>query len=184
MPPSRDNDNDRDHGHDRDRDADDLTALRTPWQVRQAARRGRLTGHTSGLAPGHVQGNLVILPQALAGDFLRYCQRNPKPCPLLAVGEPGDAALPTLGQGIDLRSDLPRYRVWRDGRLVDEPHRDRSALARRPGELRARLLVLVRAGPAGRRPAGAPPGDVAQRGHVPQRACPPCRPGPLPARWW
>ena len=123
MPPSRDDykDKDRDHGHDRDHDADDLIALRTPWQVRQAARRGRLTGHTSGLAPGHVQGNLVILPQALAGDFLRYCQRNPKPCPLLAVGDPGDAALPTLGQGIDLRSDLPRYRVWREGRLVDEP---------------------------------------------------------------
>jgi len=62
----------------------------------------------------------VILAKAWADDFLRYCQRNPKPCPLLAVGEPGDASLPALGAGIDIRTDLPRYRVWRDGRLAHE----------------------------------------------------------------
>jgi uncharacterized protein YcsI (UPF0317 family) len=68
-----------------------------------------------------VQGNVVILPQALANDFLRYCQRNPKPCPVLAVSEPGDPTLPTLGADIDIRTDVPRYRVWRHGELVDQP---------------------------------------------------------------
>lgn len=89
--------------------------------VRRAAREGRLTEHTSGLAGEHVQGNVVILPAALATDFLRYCQRNPKPCPLLAVSEPGEATLPELGADLDIRSDVPRYRVWRRGELVDSP---------------------------------------------------------------
>ncbi len=89
--------------------------------VRQRIRRGELTGHTSGLAAGHVQGNVAILPQALAADFLRFCQLNPKPCPVLAVGAPGDPSLPTLGADIDMRSDVPRYRVFRDGALVEEP---------------------------------------------------------------
>ena len=69
---------------------------------------------------GHVQGNVVILPRSHADDFLRYCQRNPKPCPVLAVSEPGRPELPTLGEGIDIRTDVPRYRVWRDGELVGE----------------------------------------------------------------
>ncbi|HEY0819661.1 MAG TPA: putative hydro-lyase [Rhizobacter sp.] len=94
--------------------------------ARLAARRGRLDRHTSGQAPGHVQGNVVILPAALASDFMRYCLRNPKPCPLLAVSEPGDPSLPTLGEGIDIRTDLPRYRVWRDGQLCGEPTDIRS----------------------------------------------------------
>lgn len=98
-----------------------IGAASTPAQVRAAARAGAWTSHTSGLAERHVQGNLVILPQAQADEFLRYCQRNPKPCPLLAVGEPGDPTLPTLGADIDVRSDLPRYRVWRHGEAVDEP---------------------------------------------------------------
>jgi uncharacterized protein YcsI (UPF0317 family) len=92
-----------------------------PQAVRQRIRRGEITGHTSGLASGCVQGNVVILPQALAADFLRFCQLNPKPCPLLAVGSPGDPALPELGADIDVRSDVPRYRVFRDGELVEEP---------------------------------------------------------------
>jgi uncharacterized protein YcsI (UPF0317 family) len=90
-------------------------------QAREAIRRGDWTGHTSGLADGYVQGNVVILPGALANDFLRYCQRNPKPCPVLAVGEPGQAKLPTLGADVDICTDVPRYRVWRNGVLVDEP---------------------------------------------------------------
>ena len=94
----------------------------TPAQrARAAIRRGQHTGHTSGLADEHVQGNVVILPQAWANDFLRFCQRNPKPCPVLAVGEPGDPMLPTLGHDIDIRTDVPRYRVWQHGNLVDEP---------------------------------------------------------------
>lgn len=97
--------------------------------VRGLIRRGLWTSHTSGLASEHVQGNVVILAQALAGDFLRYCQRNPKPCPLLAVSEPGQALLPTLGKDINICTDVPRYRVWRHGELVDEPS-DVSALWR------------------------------------------------------
>ena len=94
----------------------------TPAQrARAAIRGGQHTGHTSGLADEHVQGNVVILPQAWANDFLRFCQRNPKPCPVLAVGEPGDPMLPTLGHDIDIRTDVPRYRVWQHGNLVDEP---------------------------------------------------------------
>jgi uncharacterized protein YcsI (UPF0317 family) len=84
-------------------------------------RSGGFTGPTSGLAPGNVQANLVILPKALANDFLRFAQANPKPCPVLAVSEPGDPSFPTLGQDLDIRTDLPRYRVWRHGELVEEP---------------------------------------------------------------
>lgn len=68
-----------------------------------------------------MQANLVILPANLAGDFLQFCQRNPKPCPLLAVSEPGDPRMPALGADLDLRTDVPRYRIWRDGVLVAEP---------------------------------------------------------------
>jgi uncharacterized protein YcsI (UPF0317 family) len=88
--------------------------------LRLQIRAGHHTGHTSGLAAGRVQGNLAILPATQAFDFLRFCQRNPRPCPLLAVGEPGDPRVPLLGADIDLRFDLPRYRVWRQGELVDE----------------------------------------------------------------
>lgn len=80
-----------------------------------------MTGPTSGEAPGHVQANLAILPKALADDFMRFCQRNPKPCPLLAMSDPGSPHLPTLGADLDLRTDVPRYRVWAHGELVDEP---------------------------------------------------------------
>jgi uncharacterized protein YcsI (UPF0317 family) len=88
---------------------------------RQRIRSGAFTGPTSGLAPGNVQANLVILPRALANDFLRFAQANPKPCPVLAVSEPGDPGFPTLGRDLDIRTDLPRYRVWRHGELVEEP---------------------------------------------------------------
>ena len=89
--------------------------------ARAPIRRGEWTAHTSGLADDLVQGNLVILPQALAADFLLFCQRNPKPCPLLAVGDAGNPMLPALGDDIDVRTDLPRYRFWRQGEIVDEP---------------------------------------------------------------
>ncbi|MEW6707987.1 MAG: putative hydro-lyase [Pseudomonadota bacterium] len=89
--------------------------------ARRNIRAGLWQGHTSGMAPGHVQGNVVILPEALAADFLRFCQRNPKPCPLLAVSEPGSPYLPSLGDDIDIRTDVPRYRVWQRGEMVAEP---------------------------------------------------------------
>ena len=88
---------------------------------RRRIRRGEISGPTAGLAPGNVQANLVILPRNLAHDFLRFAHANPKPCPVLAVTHPGDPRLPTLGEDLDLRTDLPRYRIWRDGELVAEP---------------------------------------------------------------
>src|SRR5215471_7495589 len=84
-------------------------------------RAGDFSGATAGLAPGNVQANLVILPAALANDFLRFAQANPKPCPVLAVSEPGDRGFPTLADDLDIPTDLPRYRVWRHGELVEEP---------------------------------------------------------------
>jgi uncharacterized protein YcsI (UPF0317 family) len=92
-----------------------------PAALRAAMRRGQLTGPTAGLAPGFTQANLVALPEADAFDFLRFCVRNPKPCPVLEVTDPGSPEPASLAPGADLRSDLPRYRVWRDGELVDEP---------------------------------------------------------------
>lgn len=89
--------------------------------VRTQIRSGAWHSHTSGLASDHVQGNVVILPEVLATDFLRYCQRNPKPCPLLAVSEPGNPLLPGLGDDVNISTDLPRYRVWHHGTVVDEP---------------------------------------------------------------
>ncbi|MEE4193216.1 MAG: putative hydro-lyase [Halieaceae bacterium] len=91
----------------------------SPQALRQRIRSGEHRGNTSGFAPGHVQCNIVILPQTWAADFLQFCQRNPKPCPLVASGQPGDPALPSLGD-IDIRSDVPSYRVYRDGELVEE----------------------------------------------------------------
>ena len=87
--------------------------------LRRRFRAGRLSAQTSGLAPGCLQANLTILPAAWASEFLLYCTRNPKPCPVLAVSNPGDPALPRLGRDIDIRSDVPSYRVFRDGRHVD-----------------------------------------------------------------
>jgi uncharacterized protein YcsI (UPF0317 family) len=92
-----------------------------PVKVRQAIRRGDISGHTAGLAPGHVQGNLAILPKDLAADFLRFCMLNPKPCPVIGISEPGDPSIPALGADLDIRTDLPRYRVWENGELVAEP---------------------------------------------------------------
>ena len=86
-----------------------------------AIRAGRHRGPTSGLAPGYVQGNLVILPNDVAAEFLRFCQLNPKPCPLIGTSAPGDWRIPALGDDIDIRTDIPRYRVWKGGELVAEP---------------------------------------------------------------
>jgi len=89
--------------------------------VRHACRTGTLTGPTPGLALGSVQANLVVLPKEHAFDFLLFCQRNPKPCPLLDVTEPGDPEPKGVAPGADLRTDQQAYRVWRNGELVDEP---------------------------------------------------------------
>ncbi|SDG53510.1 putative hydro-lyase [Propionivibrio dicarboxylicus] len=95
--------------------------VRTGLDARLAVREGRWRGQTSGMAPSHVQGNVAILPESEANDFLRFCQRNPKSCPLLAVSEPGDPHLPGLGADLDIRTDVAGYRLWRNGALVEEP---------------------------------------------------------------
>ena len=100
-----------------DTDADRLHQAQT---LRQAIRDGFHDGLTTGLAPGLVQANLVVLPADWAEEFQQFCELNPKPCPLLAVTAPGDPILSALGQEIDIRTDLPRYNVFRDGVLIDE----------------------------------------------------------------
>src|SRR2546430_14891144 len=88
--------------------------------VRRLARSGELATHTPGLAPGYVQANLVCVPRDLAFDFLLFCRRNPRPCPLLDVTDPGDAEPKAVAAGADVRLDVPRYRVYRYGELVEE----------------------------------------------------------------
>jgi len=91
----------------------------TPSRIRAACRDGRLDRPTAGLAPGAVQANLMVVPREAAFDFLLFCQRNPKPCPIIEVLDPGRTE-PRSAPGADLRTDLPRYRVYRDGRLAEE----------------------------------------------------------------
>jgi uncharacterized protein YcsI (UPF0317 family) len=92
-----------------------------PQALREAIRRGAWTGPTAGLAPGAAQANLVVLPVAEALDFLRFCVHNPQPCPVIEVTDPGSPEPVHTAPGADLRTDLPRYRVYHGGELVDEP---------------------------------------------------------------
>lgn len=91
-----------------------------PRAVRRAVRTGAHAGHTAGLAPGYVQGNVCILPREYADDFFVYCQRNPKPCPLLGATDPGDPRLSALAEDLDMRTDVPSYRIFRDGEFVED----------------------------------------------------------------
>lgn len=100
--------------------ASSTQSLATPSEARKAIRSGQMRGHTSGIAPGYAQANLVVLPRDLAYDFLVFCHRNPKPCPLLDVTDPGSPEPARVAPGADLRTDLPRYRVYRHGELVEE----------------------------------------------------------------
>ncbi|MGX7744868.1 putative hydro-lyase [Rhodopseudomonas parapalustris] len=89
-------------------------------QARLAYRAG-LAESTAGVAPGCVQGNLVILPEKDAAAFHRFCQLNPKPCPIIGMSDIGNPMMPSVGVDLDIRTDVPRYVVWRDGEAVDEP---------------------------------------------------------------
>src|SRR4051812_7292535 len=159
----------------------DLRGL-TGRQVRELARAGELTGPTPGLAPGYVHANLVVVPHALAFDFLLFCQRNPKPCPLLDVTELGDPVPRTVAPSADLRTDLPRYRVWRNGELVDEPTDIRKYWRQ---DLVAFLLGCSFTFEAALMAAGVPVRHVEQHCNVPMyRTSMACRPagafhGPL-----
>jgi uncharacterized protein YcsI (UPF0317 family) len=90
-----------------------------PQALRLAAREGRFKEPTAGHASGYLQANLMIVPQAYAFDFLLFCQRNPKPCPLIEVLEPGSAE-PRCAKGANIATDLPGYRLYRDGEFVGE----------------------------------------------------------------
>jgi uncharacterized protein YcsI (UPF0317 family) len=94
-------------------------ASMTPAELRRACREGRWDRPTAGVADGRVQANLMIVPREAAFDFLLFCQRNPKPCPVIEVVEAGRTE-PACAPGADLRTDLPRYRVYRDGKLAEE----------------------------------------------------------------
>lgn len=90
-----------------------------PQTVRAAIRAGQYASHTAGLGRGYLQANLAIMPEAFALDFMRFCQRNPKPCPLTGVSDTGNPQMFTMGRDIDIRSDVPAYNIYRDGKLDD-----------------------------------------------------------------
>src|SRR6195952_2745100 len=83
--------------------------------------RNGMASSTAGVANGFVQGNLAILPEKLAASFHRFCQVNPKPCPIIGMSDVGNPHIPSLGVDLDIRTDLPRYRIWRDGEVIEEP---------------------------------------------------------------
>jgi uncharacterized protein YcsI (UPF0317 family) len=95
-------------------------AILPSHQARLDCRAG-MAETTSGIANGYVQGNLAILPEKFASAFHRFCQLNPKPCPIIGISDVGNPMIPSLGADLDIRTDLPRYRVWRDGEVVEEP---------------------------------------------------------------
>lgn len=98
---------------------DDLLQC-TPTQLRELMRNGRYQGQTAGLAPGQLQGNVAILPQAFAFDFFRFCHLNQKACPLIGVTEVGNPILEGLGHNIDIRTDVSRYNIYTDGKLSEQ----------------------------------------------------------------
>ncbi len=93
----------------------------TGAEVRRLIREGQFRQPTSGAAPDFVQTNVAILPKSVAFEFLLFCQRNPKPCPVIEVMEAGDVEAKISAPGSDIRTDVPLYRVYKDGKLVDEP---------------------------------------------------------------
>jgi uncharacterized protein YcsI (UPF0317 family) len=98
-----------------------LKSLALPEQ-RAAIRSGNYCSHTAGLGQGYLQANLAIMPEAYALDFMRYCQRNPKPCPLTGVSDTGNPMMTTMGRDIDIRTDVPAYNIYRVGKLAGSTH--------------------------------------------------------------
>ena len=97
-----------------------MTTTPSAKKIRSEIRLGLRTGNTSGLCGGNLQCNLIILPKNWSMDFLNFCKLNPKPCPLISMTDPGDFTSPLLGDDIDLRSDIPSYRIFRDGVMTEE----------------------------------------------------------------
>lgn len=101
-------------------DAAPAGIFKTAAELRAACRTGVFSEQTSGQAPGHAQANMVILAKCYADDFRAFCANNAAPCPLLEATEPGCFEAKRLAPGSDVRSDLPRYRIWREGVMVEE----------------------------------------------------------------
>lgn len=93
----------------------------TPEEARRRFRAGEWTGVTSGMCLGHLQANLAVLPAEAADEFRAFCEANPGPMPLVDVTAPGDPAPRRAAPGADLRTDLPRYRLYRRGEAAGEP---------------------------------------------------------------
>ncbi|TCO71488.1 putative hydro-lyase [Marinisporobacter balticus] len=91
-----------------------------PSHIRQMIREGKLQTHTSGMCDGYAQGNLVVLPKNLAYDFLLFTQRNPKPCPVLEITDLGCKEFKSIAPGSDITTDIPKYRVYKNGKLEEE----------------------------------------------------------------
>lgn len=91
-----------------------------PEKIRLLIREGNIATPTSGLCPGYAQANLVVLPRTYAYDFLLFAQRNPKSCPLLEVSDVGSRKLAKIAQGVDIATDLPKYRIYERGKLIRE----------------------------------------------------------------
>lgn len=91
-----------------------------PKDIRELIRKGVITGPTAGISKGYTQANLAILKKEHAFDFLLFCQRNPKPCPLLDVTEPGSFIPSLIAKDADIRKDIPKYRIYRDGVFTEE----------------------------------------------------------------
>ena len=92
----------------------------TPTEFRKKVRNNEFQKPTAGMCPGYAQTNLIVLPWEDAYDFLLFAQRNPKPIPILEVTEVGSRELQTLGNDIDVATDFPKYRIYRNGKMVDE----------------------------------------------------------------
>lgn len=95
-------------------------AKKLPSEVRMLIRSGAVVQPTSGMCAGYAQANLVILPKELAYDFLLFCQRNPRSCPLLEVTDVGSRSLSYLAKDADIATDIPKYRVYENGVLTEE----------------------------------------------------------------
>jgi uncharacterized protein YcsI (UPF0317 family) len=92
----------------------------TPAQLRQRIRSGEHSGNTSGYCAGFVQCNMVILPKDWAAEFLQFCTKNPKPCPVLGMADAGSWEIPALAANLDVRSDLPSYKLFENGEFTQE----------------------------------------------------------------
>lgn len=141
----------------------DATSV-TPVQMRLAIRRGEWTKPTAGLCPGYAQCNLAALPEKYAEDFLRFTQRNPKPCPVLEVSRPGDRLLYGIAPGADVARDIPKYRIYENGACTGE-YTDVSALWR--GDLVAFLIGCSFSFEDALLQAGVPVRHIEQNRNVP-----------------